>query len=72
MLAVESSTTHDELSHDGTGQGEERFEEEEEQGRERVGTKEDVIVTRVLYANLHTRRFEKDVPDNMENVEPSG
>lgn len=34
--------------------------------------KEDVIVIQVLYANLHTRHFEEDVPDNMENVEPSG
>lgn len=34
-------------------------------------TKEDVIVVRALYANLQTRRFEKDVPDNMENVELS-
>lgn len=34
--------------------------------------KEDVIVARALYANLQTRRFEKDVPDNMENVELNG
>jgi len=43
----------------------------EKRERERDGTKEDVIVTRALYANLQARRFEKDVPDNMENVEPS-
>jgi len=43
-----------------------------EKERERWKTKkEDVIVTRALYANLQARRFEKDVPDNMENVEPS-
>jgi len=47
-------------------------EDKRERERERWKTKkEDVIVTRALYANLRARRFEKDVPDNMENVEPS-
>lgn len=42
----------------------------EQEGKKGSRIKGIVIVARALYVNLQTRRFEKDVPDNMENVEP--